>query len=512
MSSHKYNTRSKTVSDNTDYVDGINRDDRKRRRKMKELEEKHEESDIETTDEEEKVEEKPKKKKKKPNNLLMFLMSGMMSPKSQKKQNIDDKDNNDDDDTDDDKDDNDDDDDDDDNDEYEEDEDDEYEKMLEKIDELEVDEDVREMIKNKYENSDDIDKAHNWINNVVKIPFGKYAKLPISLSDGTDKIVSYFQDCKKTLDDVVHGLEPVKEEILNYVAQIITSDEKCNPRVLALQGSAGTGKTSIIRKGFSKILSRPIKHISLGGNTDSSTFFGFDYTYTGSRCGIIIQSLIESGVMNPIIYLDELDKVSNTAQGQDIINFLIHITDPEQQATFRDKYIGFDVDLSKVLFVFSYNDQELISPILLDRLNIIKIKTPSVQEKKVIVRNYIINDICKNINFNMQDVEFNDEAISYMIQRFDNETGMRNIRRLLETVIMKLNTIKLTGNKIKMSYSITPEMIDTDNYVLSPLNNRKRLKIMKPVQRMLFKINASNIRKLLNQEHEDNVSYKMMFL
>jgi hypothetical protein len=99
-----------------------------------------------------------------------------------------------------------------------------------------------------------------------------------------------------------------------------------------------------------------------------------------------------------------------------------------------------------------------------------------------------------------------------MIQKFDSETGMRNIRRLIETVIMKLNTIKLTGNKIKMSYSITPEMIDTDNYVLSPLNNRKRLKIMKPIQRMLFKINASNIKKLLNTEQEDNVSYKMMFL
>jgi hypothetical protein len=89
---------------------------------------------------------------------------------------------------------------------------------------------------------------------------------------------------------------------------------------------------------------------------------------------------------------------------------------------------------------------------------------------------------------------------------------MRNIRRLLETVIMKLNTIKLTGNKIKMSYSINPEMIDTDNYVLSPVNNKKRLKIMKPIQRMLFKINASNIKKLLNQEQEDSVSYKMMFL
>jgi len=506
MSSHKYNTRSKASSDN---IDGINRDDRKRRRNMKkELEEnKHEESEIEITDEEEKVDEKPKKKIKKPQNNLMFLlMNSIMRPTSKKQKEIEEKD----DDTDEEEDYEDEDDDDDED--YEDDEEDEFEKMLKRIDELEVDETTKENIKNKYENADDVDKAHNWVNTVVKIPFGKYAKLPISMEDGTDKIVSYFQECKNTLDTVVHGLEPVKEELLNYVAQIITSNGNCNPRVLALQGSAGTGKTSIIRKGFSKILSRPIKHISLGGNTDSSTFFGFDYTYTGSRCGIIIQSLIESGVMNPVIYLDELDKVSNTVQGQDIINFLIHITDPEQQATFRDKYVGFDVDLSKVLFVFSYNDESLISPILLDRLNIIKIKTPTIQEKKVIVRNYIIKEICNNINFNIQDVEFNDESITYMVQRYDSETGMRNIRRLLETVIMKLNTIKLTGNKIKMSYSINPEMIDTDNYILSPVNNKKRLKIMKPIQRMLFKINASNIKKLLNQEHEDSVSYKMMFL
>ncbi len=505
MSSHKYNTRSKSSSDNT--FDGINRDDRKRRRKMKE-EEKKEESDIEIT--EEKVKEKPKQKTKKPaNNLMVLLMNSIMRPVNPYKKQNNDEENEDDDSEEEDEDYEDEEEDDDED--YEEEEDD-FEKMLKRIDELEVNEDVRELIKNKYENADDVDKAHNWINTIIKIPFGKYAKIPITLEDGTDKIVSYFQDCKKILDDVVHGLEPVKEELLNYVAQLITSNGNCNPRVLALQGSAGTGKTSIIRKGFSKILSRPIKHISLGGNTDSCTFFGFDYTYTGSRCGIIIQALIEAGVMNPVIYLDELDKVSNTPQGQDIINFLIHITDPEQQTTFRDKYIGFDVDLSKVLFVFSYNDESLISPILLDRLNIIKIKTPSIQEKKVIVRNYIIKEICNNINFNMQDVEFNDESISYMIQKFDSETGMRNIRRLIETVIMKLNTIKLTGNKIKMSYSITPEMIDTDNYVLSPLNNRKRLKIMKPIQRMLFKINASNIKKLLNTEQEDNVSYKMMFL
>ena len=388
----------------------------------------------------------------------------------------------------------------------------EDDETIEKIKNSLFSEEIKEMMIEKYKNSDDFDKTQNWINTCLKIPIGKYAEMPISMNNPADEIVKYFENAKKTLDNAVYGMENVKEELLSYIAQLISSQQKCNPRVLALQSVAGCGKTSIIRKGFAEVLARPIKHISMGGVTDSSTFFGFDYTYYGSKYGLIVQSIIESGVMNPIIYLDELDKISETAQGQDVANFLVHLTDPEQQQTFKDKYIGFDIDLSKVMFVFSYNDDKLINPILLDRLNIIRIKSYSFNDKKVIASKYILPEACKNIGFDINDLEIDEYAINYIIRNFDQGGGLRDIKRAMETIVMRINTIKVTDNKIKLSFSITPEIIETEDVVVKKLQNKKRLKKQENVKKMRFKITEHNVRKITTSDKEDNTSYKMMFL
>jgi ATP-dependent Lon protease len=407
------------------------------------------------------------------------------------------------------------DDDNDDNDDSEDEEDwDEWEddETIEKINNSQFSQEVKDMLIEKYKNADDLDKVQNWINTVLKIPIGKYSDMPISTTNTVGDIVQYFENAKKILDDAVYGMDNVKEELLSYIAQIITSQQQCNPRVLALQSVAGCGKTSIIRKGFAEVLSRPIKHISMGGITDSSTFFGFDYTYYGSKCGLIIQSIIDSGVMNPIIYLDELDKISETAQGQDVANFLVHLTDPEQQQTFKDKYIGFDIDLSKVMFVFSYNDDNLINPILLDRLNVIRIKPYSFNDKKVIATKYLLPEACRNIGFDLNDIDIDEYAINYIVRNYEQKGGLRDIKRAMETIIMRLNTIKITDNKIKLSYSITPEVIETTEVVVKKVSNKKRLKKQEIVKKMRFKITEHNIRKITSSDKEDNTSYKMMFL
>jgi len=387
----------------------------------------------------------------------------------------------------------------------------EDDEMIEKINKSLFTQEVKDMLIEKYKNADDLDKVQNWINTVLKIPIGKYADMPITMNDKQDDIVEYFEEAKKKLDNAVYGMENVKEELLSYIAQIITSQQKCNPRVLALQSVAGCGKTSIIRKGFAEVLSRPIKHVSMGGITDSSTFFGFDYTYYGSKCGLIIQSIIEAGVMNPIIYLDELDKISETSQGQDVANFLVHLTDPEQQQSFKDKYIGFDIDLSKVMFVFSYNDDNLINPILLDRLNIIRVKPYSINDKKVIATKYLLPEACKNIGFDINDVDIDEYAINYIIRNYDQKGGVRDIKRAMETIIMRLNTIKITDNKIKLSYSIAPEIVETEEVIVT-LKNKKRLKTQVSVKKLKFKITEQNVRKITSSDKEDNVSYKMMFM
>lgn len=401
------------------------------------------------------------------------------------------------------------------NDDSEDDEDwDEWEddETIEKINNSMFSQEVKDMLIEKYKNADDLDKVQNWINTVLKIPVGKYADMPITMKNTNEDIIKYFEEAKEKLDNAVYGMENVKEELLSYIAQIITSEQQCNPRVLALQSVAGCGKTSIIRKGFAEVLSRPIKHISMGGITDSASFFGFDYTYYGSKCGLIIQSIIEAGVMNPIIYLDELDKISETAQGQDVANFLVHLTDPEQQQTFKDKYIGFDIDLSKVMFVFSYNDDNLINPILLDRLNVIRVKPYSFNDKKVIASKYLLPEACKNIGFDINDIDIDEYAINYIIRNYDQKGGVRDIKRAMETIIMRLNTIKITGNKIKLSYSINPEVIETEEVVVKNVSNRKRLKKQETVKKLKFKITEHNVRKITASDKEDNPSYKMMFL
>lgn len=450
----------------------------------------------------EKKEEKEKQPRQEKKNIVISLDSilNALFKKNDKKYNDDDDDINDDEDNNSD--------DDSDEEDYDEDDD----EIIQKINELGVDDDTKEMLKEKYLESDDFEKTMNWINTVLKIPFGKFSNMPITITNKSDEIVEYFEKSRETMDKVVHGMDNVKEELLSYIAQIITSKEQCCPRVLALQGPPGVAKTRIIRKGFADVLCRPIQHISMGGISDSSTFFGFDYTYTGSKCGVIIDAIIKSGVMNPIIFLDELDKISETAQGADIANFLVHLTDPEQNMTFRDKFIGFDIDMSKVMFVFSFNQDNLINPILLDRLNVIRIKAPTLEEKRVIALKYMLPEACQNIGFNNEDIQIDDNAISYLLRLSStSEGGMRDIKRTIETLIMRLNTIKLTGNKLKLSYSIKPEMIETSNYIMVPVSKKKKLKMEKPEVKMLFKITDQNIKKLISKEEKD-VSYSMMFL
>ena len=247
----------------------------------------------------------------------------------------------------------------------------------------------------------------------------------------------------------------------------------------------------------------------MGGINDSSTFNGFEYTYVGSKCGIISRSIIDCGVMNPIIYMDELDKISETPAGEDVMNFLIHITDPEQSMTFEDKYFqGISIDLSKVLFVFSFNDENKISPILLDRLNVIKVNSPSIKEKMIIAKDYILKDVCKNIGFPTDEIELTEQAIRNIVSSSSSD-GLRDIKRRIETIIMKINTNKLTDGEISFSFSVKPKEVDEEHLVR--VNGKTKLKKMEIRKKKVFVIDEDKIRKLYNDD-KDNVSYKMMFM
>ena len=200
--------------------------------------------------------------------------------------------------------------------------------------------------------SSDITKLTNWVNGLLEIKWDTYASLPVNFDSKPCDISNFLENTYHQLDNVVYGQEKTKEHIIQILAKMITNPSGIG-NVFSIYGPMGTGKTTIIKEGMAKALGIPFVFISLGGNSDSSFLDGHSYTYEGSVPGRIVEALKTCGCMNPIFYFDELDKVSTTNKGQEIINLLIHLTDPIQNTNFTDKYYaGIPFDLSKSLFVF----------------------------------------------------------------------------------------------------------------------------------------------------------------
>ena len=188
----------------------------------------------------------------------------------------------------------------------------------------------------------------------------------------------------------------------------------------------------------------------MGGATDSSYLSGHSYTWEGSDCGIIVKALQNAGKMDLIIYFDELDKVSQTERGAEIYNILCHITDSSQNTQYQDKYLqNIDIDLSRVTFVFSFNDASKINKILLDRLKVINTKGFESSDKIMIAKRFLIPSLCKDIGFKSEDIIFSDEVIRYIICNYtSDEKGVRTLKKSLETIISNVNLVKLLDTDI----------------------------------------------------------------
>jgi ATP-dependent Lon protease len=185
----------------------------------------------------------------------------------------------------------------------------------------------------------------------MKLPFGEYKGLELTSIKSKD-VSKFLNNLTDLMDSAVYGHDNAKKQIVNLMAQQIRNPS-CQGSVIALYGPPGTGKTELIKKGIAKAMDKPFIFISLGGAQDSSFLDGHSFTYEGSIYGRIAQALIDAKCMNPIIYFDELDKVSEGHKGDEIINLLIHLIDPVQNKLFRDKYFyDIDLDLSKVTFIF----------------------------------------------------------------------------------------------------------------------------------------------------------------
>ena len=269
-------------------------------------------------------------------------------------------------------------------------------------------------------------KMDKWINGLIKIPFGEYSNLKINNENSISEKRKFILNTQKTLNKAIYGHKEAKLHILQVIGQWITNP-KSYGNVLALQGPMGNGKTMLLKKVLLKAIGRPFAFIALGGTSDSSFFDGHSYTYEGSHWGRIVDILISSKCMNPVIYFDELDKVSETYKGQEVIHMLTHLTDQSQNSLFQDNYFpGINIDLSKCLFIFSFNDENKVDRILKDRMYVINTKGFNTKEKIQICKDYLLPEISSTFHFNNSEISFTDDCIEYIINNYTNkEEGVK---------------------------------------------------------------------------------------
>ena len=294
-------------------------------------------------------------------------------------------------------------------------------------------------------------KVKNWVDTFMTIPFGVHRTLPITMDAGVEQCNEFMESAKDILDSAVYGLNDAKMQIMQMVGQWISNPAALGSAI-AIKGPPGTGKTTLVKEGISKILGRDFAFIALGGATDSSFMEGHSYTYEGSTWGKIVDILIRCKSMNPVIFFDELDKLSNTPKGEEITGILTHLTDTSQNSQFHDKYFSeIPFDLSKCLFIFSYNDESKVNPILLDRMYRIHTNGYAKKDKTHIAQKYLIPKIRSEVAFKPEQIIIPDEIIEYIVEHHtDKEDGVRNLKRCLEIIFTKLNLYRLMkpGSKL----------------------------------------------------------------
>jgi ATP-dependent Lon protease len=356
-------------------------------------------------------------------------------------------------------------------------------------------------------------KAQSWLDGLLKIPFNIYNNnMILNFKNdfisrlGVDDIFSdnnidnylhnsnldnmilewnqykidksnYLKEVRATLDSAVYGHKEAKLQLERLFAQWINGNTK--GAILGLQGPPGTGKTSLAKNGLSKCLKdingkpRPFAFLPIGGSVNGSTLVGHNFTYVGSTWGRIADILMTSGCMNPIIFIDEVDKISHTEHGREIVSILTHLTDSTQNDEFEDKFFsGIKLDLSKALIVFSFNDPDLIDPILRDRITIIETKALSVTEKLTIIKDYMLPEICSDVGFNKNEIILSDSIITYLIETYTNEAGVRKIKEKITEIIRDINLNRFH----KPDQYIVPFTV-TKEYIMELFENKPKVRV-----------------------------------
>jgi ATP-dependent Lon protease len=296
-------------------------------------------------------------------------------------------------------------------------------------------------------------------------------------------INDYMIEVKSTLDKAVHGHDKAKKQIERIIGQWINGEQ--DGYCFGFEGPPGCGKTSLAKRGISNCLkddkgiSRPFAMIQMGGDSNGSTLHGHNYTYVGSTWGSIVQILIDKKCMNPIIFIDEVDKISRTEHGKEIIGILTHLLDPAQNDCFQDKYFtGIDLDLSKALFILSYNDVDAIDKILLDRVHRIKFSNLSLEDKLIICNTHILPEVYKKMGLE-EMIHFNDEVLKFIIDEYTCESGVRKLKEILFEIVGEINLDILKNNEKEYELPINISINDIKTKYFKDKHEIKHKKIHK---------------------------------
>lgn len=263
------------------------------------------------------------------------------------------------------------------------------------------------------------------------------------LKNNSSKASEYIKTVENNLLNASYGHEEAKNSLLQIIGKWV-SNPGSQGTSFGLVGPPGVGKT-LLAKSVSKALDIPFAQITLGGQNDGEILHGHGYTYSGSQPGMIIKKMVEMGKSRCILYFDELDKAcSKHGQVNEITSILIHLTDPNMNKSFQDRFFqGIDFPLDKVIMMFSYNDSSLVDPILLDRLKEINVSPYSLNDKLEIVNNFITPELVKSVGLEDTKLIMNNETIEYIVENYTQEAGVRDIKRKIEEILLHLNLDKI---------------------------------------------------------------------
>ena len=324
-------------------------------------------------------------------------------------------------------------------------------------------------------NNNDYYKQFLYVKTLLNFPWPdpNDSLFKISANDHI-KCSEYLLEIENKLNLKTYGHKKIKEQLILQVAKWI-SNPKSNGCAISLNGPPGVGKT-LIAKTLSEALDIPFVQITLGGQNDGELLHGHGYTYSGAQPGLIIKKILEAGSTRCILYLDELDKsCAKHSSTNEITSILIHLTDPNMNSSFQDRFFqGIDFPLDRLIIMTSYNDRTKVDPILLDRFIELDVKPYNIQDKISIIKNYIIKELKTIIGF-PYDLNISDETIKQIINDYTIEAGVRDIKRKIELILLKLNKLYLTNQidifldsstkTINLTQKLIDELIDSNNKI-----------------------------------------------